>query len=498
MGGIKIKDEVRTKATQVQNFIFFYLKKICFSIIIISLNILYYRKEKHTLNFNINKLIFQDNEIEIFNIEEINTEKGNKLIIKFKNINPAPPSFCERCGCINFGNKDYYHRKIKHINILDNIECELEFKQKRFKCLECGKTFNEVTSIVKKSARISETLKEKIIKECNYGRNVIDVALTNGVSDTTINTIYGEIVNVKRKELPEIMCMDEFSGPATDGKLIFIMVDPIKSEIIDLLPSRKQTYLMEYFHKIEKKEREKAKYVVTDLCPIYVNVIKNMFPKAKHIADRFHWIRIVTNAVQNIRIIAMKYHLNIATKEAGNNYARLKYNEHFILYKLLKTHYRLLNFNTHHGPQEHLRYEGHIYGDNHRYTNQEILEKIINSDNDLDEAYTYLQKLYYIMYNVTYDEARKAINSWCEEIKKSKNKNIYPLKQAVNTIEEWEPQIINSFIISEEIGGNITNGSVEAKNNMIKTIIKNSNGIKNFKMLRAKVLETEKSRKNRR
>lgn len=450
------------------------------------------------LDFNIKKFIFQDNEIEIFDIEEINSAEEKKILIKFKSNNPTPPICCERCGCINFGNKDYYNRRIKHIKIFDTVECELEFKQKRFKCLECGKTFNEETSIVKKSARISELLKEKIVKECNYGRNVIDVALTNGVSDTTINTIYGDIVNVKRKELPEIICMDEFSGPSTDGKLIFIMVDPVKSEIIDLLPSRKQTYLMDYFYKIEKKERERVKYVVTDLCPVYVNVIKNMFPKAKHIADRFHWIRIITNAVQNIRIIAMKYHLNVAIKMVGNdNYAKLKYNEHFVLYKLLKAHYKLLNFNTHHGSQELLRQEGHVYGDNRRYTNQEILEKIINSDNDLDEAYTYLQRLYNIMYNVPHEKARIAINRWCEEIKKSRNKNIYPLKKAVHTIEEWESQIINSFIISEELGGNITNGAVEAKNNMIKTLIKNSNGIKNFKMLRAKVLETEKSKKLR-
>ena len=38
----------------------------------------------------------------------------------------------------------------------------------------------------------------------------------------------------------------------------------------------------------------------------------------------------------------------------------------------------------------------------------------------------------------------------------------------IDTIYEWENQIVNSFIIPDELGGNITNGIVEAKNNVAK------------------------------
>ena len=446
------------------------------------------------INFNIKKLIFQDNDIEIIDIEQ----KEKKMVVRFRSTNAKPPLYCERCGCMRYGNKDYYIRKVKHINIMDEIECELEFKQKRFKCLECGKTSNEESEIVKKSSRVSELLKEKIIRECNYGRSTTDVSKTNKLSDTTINAIYGEKVNIKRNKLSEIICMDEFSGPAEDGKLIFIMVNPIDNEIIDLLPSRKQVYLMKYFSEITKEEREKVKYIVTDLCPVYINVIKNMFPKAKHIADRFHWIRIIINAIQKIRIIAMKFHINVAKKEVGdNNYNKLRYNEHFRMYKILKEHYRVLNFNTKHGGQEYLNEESHVYGENRKYTRQEILEIMINNDKDIDEAYTYLQEMYGIMYNVPYERARREIEKWCKRVNESRNKNIYPLKQVINTIYEWENQIVNSFIISEELGGNITNGIVESKNNISKTLIKNSYGIRNFKMFRAKVLGSEKERKTR-
>ena len=88
------------------------------------------------------------------------------------------------------------------------------------------------------------------------------------------------------------------------------------------------------------------------------------------------------------------------------------------------------------------------------------------------DAYEYLQELYYIVYNVQYKEARKELTRWCEKITKSANKNIYPLKKVKETIYEWENQIVNSFIISDELGGNITNGIVEAKNYVAKTLIK--------------------------
>ena len=105
--------------------------------------------------------------------------------------------------------------------------------------------------------------------------------------------------------------------------------------------------------------------------------------------------------------------------------------------------------------------------------------------------------MYYIVYNVPHIEARKEMDKWCEKIRKCTNKNIYPLKNVIDTIYEWEIQIINSFIISDELGGNITNGIIEAKNNVAKTAIKMSYGRRNFKKFRKLFLESERCRKHR-
>ena len=68
-----------------------------------------------------------------------------------------------------------------------------------------------------------------------------------------MNNIYNENVEIERNPLSEIICIYEFKGPTIEGKLIFIIVNPIDNEVIDILPSRKQTYLIDYFKKIDIK-----------------------------------------------------------------------------------------------------------------------------------------------------------------------------------------------------------------------------------------------------
>ena len=53
-------------------------------------------------------------------------------------------------------------------------------------------------------------------------------------------------------------------------------------------------------------------------------------------------------------------------------------------------------------------------------------------------------------------------------------------------LKNWKVEIKNSFIISK--GRRISNGPIESTNSKIKTIIKASNGIRNFRRLRNKIM----------
>jgi len=53
-------------------------------------------------------------------------------------------------------------------------------------------------------------------------------------------------------------------------------------------------------------------------------------------------------------------------------------------------------------------------------------------------------------------------------------------------LQNWKVEIKNSFITSR--GRRISNGPIESTNSKIKTIIKASNGIRDFRRLRNKIM----------
>lgn len=456
-------------------------------------------------NFNIKNLIFQEKDVEIITDEIKKINEVDYYIITVKSKDFKLPITCPRCGSkANFERKDYYFRTIRELKI-HNINVIIRYKQARLRCKECKKGINEILDFVKPSSRTTIKLDKEIHEQLSLGSSMTQVSINTGVSITTVENKIINNVEVNRSKLTECLCFDEFSGPAFFSKYAFIIVDPYKSEIIDIVPSNKQNYLFNYFKKIPLEERENVKYIVTDLTNNYKAAIKYFFPKAIHIADRYHWIRIVIDAVQDLRIKTMKFHLNAAYNIA-KTYAKdetaieraAKESDDYKIYYILKRNYKLLSYNTFDNNYEtYLSNLGKMYNKKTPYTNQELLEFILNHDKDLEEAYSFLQKFYKIAYTATIEDARKKINEWINEIKKS-NKYIGNLRNATLTIESWITPIVNSFRIDDKKIGLLSNGPCEAKNNCNKTIIKAGYGYKDPYLLRKLILLEDRERTDRR
>ena len=65
----------------------------------------------------------------------------------------------------------------------------------------------------------------------------------------------------------------------------------------NIIKSRQKAYLEEYFNKFNSKELEKVKYFCSDLYDKYAHIKRKYFPKAIHIADKFHVIKQMTTIV---------------------------------------------------------------------------------------------------------------------------------------------------------------------------------------------------------
>lgn len=177
-------------------------------------------------------------------------------------------------------------------------------KKRRFICHRCSYKFTEPTDIHNKNYVLSNKLKIKIRKDLlNKNMTIKEIARQNNVSDYTVRKELKIVMNNHSEDirtLPRIISFDEFKADTSYGKYVFIINDSIHKITIDILTSRKKDYLNNYFTKITN--RYSVEYVIGDMYEPYLLVTKAMFPKAKYVADRFHFERYIMAALDNIRI----------------------------------------------------------------------------------------------------------------------------------------------------------------------------------------------------
>ena len=260
-------------------------------------------------NYIINLLNLQDKHIFLEKIEFINNTFFIYLIqVKEEN------SYCPFCGGTSLSINSYYKRFIK-FQVINDYPSILIFKQNRFICNYCKKTFNQKTTLVDKGCSISNHIKKSILSESKLKQSFKDISKRTNVSQTTVSNEFKSSIHDYRCSLTRIICIDEFKASTIAGKYALIIGDPESGEILDILPSRIQEYIYHYFSTIPDSERFSVKYVVTDLFESYRTICKNLFWKSIHIADRFHWVKLTTQAFNKTRISIMNVHLKSKNKE---------------------------------------------------------------------------------------------------------------------------------------------------------------------------------------
>jgi len=70
--------------------------------------------------------------------------------------------------------------------------------------------------------------------------------------------------------------------------------------VIDILPNRHKSNLITYFLRFPRAEREKVRVLVMDMWENY-RALAWLFPNAKVVVDRYHWVRQIHWALDNVR-----------------------------------------------------------------------------------------------------------------------------------------------------------------------------------------------------
>lgn len=423
------------------------------------------------MNDSIIKLLnLKDEDIE--NIESISSFQNEDFLLTLKvkeHICPNP-----ECGRITTKIKDYRVCKITH-KIFVNFHSTIYYNKRRYKCNHCGKVFYENNPFSSNRKKPSPATIVSILNDLKpYNSTFTSVAKKYNLSVTTIIDIFDKHVQIKRKNLTEIMCWDEFYfNRHSKHKYSFIMMDFKKKVIIDILESRWSIDLSSYFRNIPLNEREKVQYIIIDMYLNYKDLAKIFFKKAIVCIDPFHATKKVNDC------------LNVIRKRIMRKY---KEDEDSLNYKLLKYHYELLLKNRKELEFEIKRKNSAL---GYSITERDLVDLILDINPTLRTAYQLKEK--YISFS-SIDES-EFLGKESKETELSSiidamyGSGIREMQECARTLKNWKCEIINSFVWVD--GRRLSNGPIEGKNTYIKKIISNANGLNNFERARNKFLYSQ-------
>lgn len=376
-------------------------------------------------------------------------------------------AFCPECRTFSKKIHGYKDKKINH-SILLKENLTIVYHQRRYKCPNCSKTFVESDPFTSHHCRFSNKTIDNVLNLLkDYNQTFSSVSRLTGVSITEVIEIFDEYVQIDRKKLQEVICIDEFYfSRKSKYKYACMLVGFKNGLIIDVLESRKKSKLRSYFRLIPEEERNTVKFVSMDMYDNYRDIAHKYFPNALCCADSFHVIKYINDALDKIRCKVMNRYKN---NKNSDEYYLLKYKNKLLYIDSLKISDSFFKYNKHFKCKT---------------TDGTLLEQMLNIDNELKHAYE-LKELYMIFNESTSDivDIAKELDVVIAAYMISGIPGFISIGE---TLSNWKEEIINSFHTYD--GRRINNGPIEGRNKYIHIILELANGYKNFKRFRHRAL----------
>lgn len=347
---------------------------------------------------------------------------------------------CPFCQGLTDKIHDYRTSVIKDLPLMGK-KCFMHYRKRRYHCPSCGKHFYEDFHLLPKYCRITTRLAFYAIHLLRSRQSVRSVASLLGVSDSFIFRRMKDVSYPTPSKLPEVLSIDEFRGNAGGQKFQAILTDAKNHKLFDILPTRSQTDLMLYLQGFSNKKD--VKYFVTDMNAVYKDLAREYFPNATIVIDKFHVVRYVTWALENVRKRVQK----------DMHPAKRKYFKRSR--KLLLTHKYKLH-------EESL----------------DALGLMLMQSSDLATAYHLKELFYDFMNSKNREEASRKLKFF---ILAAQSSNLKEFQACLTMLGNWSKYILNAFDCK------YTNGYTEGTNNAIKVIKRNAFGYRNFKNFRNRI-----------
>ena len=353
---------------------------------------------------------------------------------------PRRPHTCPRCKTVTEQIHDYRTSIIKDIPSMGKMMF-LHYRKRRYHCPCCKKHFYESFPLLPKHCRITTRLSFFAIHLLRNRQNVRSVASSVGISVSSLFRRMKDVRYPKPKKLPRVLSIDEFKGNAGGQKFQAILTDAENHRLFDILPNRSMVYIMQYLQ--EFKNKKDVKYVVMDMNQVYRDLMRSYFPDATIVIDKFHVVRYVTWALENVR-------------------KRIQKQMHPDKRKYFKRSRRILLSHQNKLSEENLL----------------ALEVMLGQSPDLATAYHLKELFYKFMESKSRTEAAHKLKFF---ILAAQSSQLSEFKACLTMLGNWSKYILNAFDCP------YTNGYTEGTNNAIKVIKRNAFGYRNFENFRNRI-----------
>ena len=379
---------------------------------------------------------------EILNLQDVwvekveNFEKIQRIHIKLgrKVVN------CPCCKAETSKIHDYRTQIVKDCEAFGK-KIELVLRKRRYVCTCCNKRFAEPNVFLPKYHRMTSRLIGTVIEKLADERSFTSVARETGLSISTVIRIFDHIQYPVLKTCPSVLSIDEFKGNTGGEKFNVILCDPQEKRVLDILPERKESYLIKYF---KQTDRSRVEYFVSDMWKTYSEIAANFFKNATFLVDKYHWVRQTIWAFEAVRKETQK-HLKTDVRKY---FKRSR--------SLLIKRYDTLE------PEE-----------------KQAVNTMLWYSDEMCEAHSIKEWFFKVLDTKDISKMKRDFKNWLNSVDTS---DLKPFKRCINTYFNWKNGIFNS------LEAPFTNGFTEGCNNKIKVLKRNAYGYRRFDRFRNRIL----------
>ncbi len=379
---------------------------------------------------------------EILNLQDVTVEKVENLENKQRIYIQLERKVvnCPCCKAQTSKIHDYRTQIVKDTEAFGK-KIELVLRKRRYVCTDCGKRFAEPNAFLPKYHRMTSRLIGYVIDKLSDERSFTSVARETGLSVPTVIRIFDHVKYPTLKTCPGVLSIDEFKGNTGGEKFNVIICDAENKRVLDILPERKESFLINYF---KKTDRRNVKYFVSDMWTTYREISTNFFKNATFLVDKYHWIRQVIWAFEAVRKEAQKK----LRPEVRKYFKRSR--------SLLIKRYASLD------PDQ-----------------KQAVNTMLWYSDEMCEAHSIKEWFFKVLDTEDLTTMKQNFMDWLNSVDTS---DLKPFKRCVNTYFNWKSGILNSF------DAPYTNGFTEGCNNKIKVLKRNAYGYRRFDRFRNRIL----------